>query len=134
MPPRVKAPVAMIAATTWITSQGDCSASRSGTTGVYSSIRRGLAAADGDLLGDRLGDLAAGSPLGQVREHRQEVDDRARGHCLVAEHLELIVGHDDSPAMLWAAGGRAVVGCSTATSPSISPDRSPPALRSSPAT
>ena len=34
MPPRVKAPVAMIAATTWITSQGDWSASRSGTTGV----------------------------------------------------------------------------------------------------
>jgi hypothetical protein len=36
MPPSVKAPVAMIAATTWITSHGDCSASRSGTTGVYS--------------------------------------------------------------------------------------------------
>ena len=34
MPPRVNAPVAMIAAMTWITSHGDCSASRSGTTGV----------------------------------------------------------------------------------------------------
>ncbi len=37
MPPRVNAAVAVIAATTWITSQGDCSASRRGTTGVYST-------------------------------------------------------------------------------------------------
>ena len=33
MPPRVKAPVAMIADTTWMTSQYDSSASVSGATG-----------------------------------------------------------------------------------------------------
>ena len=38
MPPRVNAPVAMIADTTWITSQYDESASVSGATGAYSQI------------------------------------------------------------------------------------------------
>ena len=86
-----------------------------------------------DLGRDRLLDPAARGPLGEVGEEGEEVDDGARGHGLVAEHLVLFVGHVDSPDGVDPVTA-SCPGRSAAVRASTSSDRSPPELRSSPAT